>query len=58
METTFDFVDLETEVYVWQDDMLIPASDDDESEVNFRQFINSNTDYWELLCLKHWWFQC
>jgi hypothetical protein len=45
METTFDFVDLETEVYVWQDDMLIPASDDDESEVNFRQFINSNTDY-------------
>ena len=50
METTFDFVDLETE---WQDDMLIPADDDYESESNFRQFINSNTDYWELLCLKH-----
>ena len=58
METTFDFVDLESEVYDWQDDMLIPASDDDESEANFRQFINSNTDYWELLCLKHCWFQC
>ena len=42
METTFDFVDLETE---WQDDMLIPADDDYESESNFRQFINSNTDY-------------
>jgi hypothetical protein len=42
METTFDFVDLETE---WQDDLLIPATDDDESEQNFHQFINSNIDY-------------
>ena len=50
METTYDFVDLETE---WQDDLLIPAADDDESETNFRQFINSNIDYWELLCLKN-----
>lgn len=50
METTYDFVDLETE---WQDDLLIPAADDDESETNFRHFINSNIDYWELLCLKN-----
>lgn len=42
METTYDFVDLETE---WQDDLLIPAADDDESEENFRQFINSNIDF-------------
>ena len=45
METTFDFADLEAEIYDWQDDMLIPAADDDESEKNFRQFINSNIDY-------------
>lgn len=45
METTFDFVDLEAEIYDWQDDMLIPAADDDESELNFHQYINSNYDY-------------
>ena len=45
METTFDFVDLQAEVFDWQDDMLIPADDDYESELHFRQFINSNTDY-------------
>lgn len=53
MENFNDFVDLQAEVFDWQDDMLIPADDDYESESNFRQFINSNTDYWELLCLKH-----
>ena len=42
METSFDFPELETE---WQDDMLIPADDDYESELHFQQFINSNTDY-------------
>ena len=46
METTYDFVDLETE---WQDDLLIPAADDDESEENFRQFINSNIDFWIIM---------
>lgn len=46
METTYDFVDLETE---WQDDLLIPAADDDESEANFRQFINSNIDFWIIM---------
>lgn len=46
METTYDFVDLETE---WQDDLLIPAADDDESESNFRQFINSNIDFWIIM---------
>lgn len=40
-----DFVDLQAEVFDWQDDMLIPADNDTESETNFRQFINSNTDY-------------
>ena len=53
METFNDFVDLQAEVFDWQDDMLIPADDDYESELHFQQFINSNTDYWELLCLKH-----
>ena len=42
METGFDFPELETE---WQDDILIPADDDYESEQHFHQFINSNTDY-------------
>ena len=45
MENFNDFVDLQAEVFDWQDDMLIPADDDDESETNFHQFINSNTDY-------------
>jgi hypothetical protein len=45
METTFDFADLEAEIYDWQDDMLIPAADDDESELHFQQFINSNYDF-------------
>jgi hypothetical protein len=42
---TYDFAELEAEVFDWEDDMLIPADDDNESEQNFRQFINSNTDY-------------
>jgi len=31
------------------DDLLIPAADDDESEANFRQFINSNIDFWIIM---------
>jgi hypothetical protein len=42
---TYDFVELEAEVYDWQDDMLIPADDDTEAAKHFKQFINSNTDY-------------
>lgn len=45
METTFDFVDLEAEIFDWEDDMLIPPSGDAESERAFFDFINSNTDY-------------
>lgn len=45
MDNFNDFVDLQAEIYDWQDDMLIPAADDDESEANFHQFINSNYDY-------------
>lgn len=42
METGFDFPEMELE---WQDDILIPADDDYESEQHFQQFINSTTDY-------------
>ncbi len=45
METTFDFADLEAEVYDWQDDMLVPADDDAEAQEHFVQFLNSNYDY-------------
>ena len=48
---TYDFVELEAEVYDWQDDMLIPADDDAEAQQHFVAFINSNYDYW-LLCLQ------
>ena len=43
METTFDFADLEAEIYDWQDDVLIPAEDIDEE--TFRQFVNSKFDF-------------
>jgi hypothetical protein len=39
---TYDFAELEVEVFDWQDDMLIPANDDTEAEQQFSQFINSN----------------
>ena len=42
METTFDFVDLEAEVFDWQDDMMIPADDNYQF---FQDYINSNYDY-------------
>jgi len=42
---TYDFAELEAEVFDWQDDMLIPADDDAEADKHFSQFINSNTDY-------------
>jgi hypothetical protein len=42
METTFDFVDLEAEVFDWQDDIMIPA---DDNEQFFQDYINSNYDY-------------
>jgi hypothetical protein len=42
---TYDFVELEAEVYDWQDDMLIPADDDTEAQQHFVAFINSNYDY-------------
>ena len=45
MEYFNDFVDLEAEIYDWQDDMLIPAANDDEAENQFRQFVNSTIDY-------------
>lgn len=45
MEHCNDFADLEVEIYDWQDDMLIPASDDEESERNFRKLINSKFDF-------------
>lgn len=43
METTFDFVDLEAEIYDWQDDILVPAEEVDEEA--FRQFVNSKFDF-------------
>jgi hypothetical protein len=42
---TYDFAELEAEVFDWQDDMLIPADDDTEAERNFSQLFNSYTDY-------------
>jgi hypothetical protein len=45
METTFDFADLEAEIYDWQDDMMIPADDDTEAQQHFVAFLNSNYDY-------------
>ncbi len=51
MDTTFDFVDLEAEIFDWEDDMLIPA-ENENSEQFFAEYINSNIDYW-LLCLKN-----
>lgn len=47
METTFDFADLEAEIYDWQDDVLIPAEDIDEE--TFRQFVNSKFDFWIIM---------
>ena len=43
METTFDFADLEAEVFDWEDDMLIPNDNVDED--SFRQFVNSHFDF-------------
>jgi hypothetical protein len=42
---TYDFAELEAEVFDWQDDMLIPADDDNEAQQQFVAFINSNYDY-------------
>jgi hypothetical protein len=42
---TYDFAELEAEVFDWQDDMLIPADDDAEAERNFSQLFKSYTDY-------------
>lgn len=44
MDNFYDFADLEAEIYDWQDDMLIPAADD-ESELHFQQFVNSKFDF-------------
>jgi hypothetical protein len=44
MDTTFDFVDLEAEIFDWEDDMLIPA-ENENSEQFFAEYINSNIDY-------------
>lgn len=44
METTFDFVDLQAEVFDWEDDMLIPA-ENDNNDAFFAEYINSNYDY-------------
>jgi hypothetical protein len=43
METTFDFADLEAEVYDWQDDMIVLA--EDVNEQFFQDYINSNYDF-------------
>jgi hypothetical protein len=40
---TFDFVELEAEVFDWEDDILIPAENDNEQF--FAEYINSNIDY-------------
>ena len=42
---TYDFAELESEVFDWQDDMLIPADDDTEAERNFSQLFTTNIDY-------------
>lgn len=44
MENFNDFVDLEAEIYDWQDDILVPA--DDVNEETFLQFVNSKFDFW------------
>lgn len=43
MDNFNDFVDLEAEVFDWEDDMLIPAQEVDEEQ--FRQFVNSHFDF-------------
>jgi len=53
---TFDFAELEAEVFDWEDDMLIPA-ENDNNDAFFAEYINSNIDYW-LLCLKNSFFLC
>lgn len=45
METYNDFVDLQAEVFDWEDDMLIPVIDEEKVEQEFYNFINSNYDY-------------
>ena len=40
---TYDFAELEAEVFDWQDDIMIPA--DDDNEQFFQEYINSNYDY-------------
>ncbi len=41
---TFDFAELEAEVFDWEDDMLIPA-ENENNEQFFAEYINSNIDY-------------
>jgi hypothetical protein len=43
MDNFNDFVDLEAEIYDWQDDILVPAEEVDEEA--FRQFVNSKFDF-------------
>lgn len=47
MDNFNDFVDLEAEIYDWQDDILIPADEIDEEA--FRQFVNSKFDFWFIM---------
>lgn len=43
MDNFNDFVDLEAEVFDWEDDIMIPAENIDEE--SFRQFVNSHFDF-------------
>lgn len=43
MDNFNDFVDLEAEVFDWEDDILIPNDNVDED--SFRQFVNSHFDF-------------
>lgn len=44
MDNFNDFVDLEAEVFDWEDDMLIPV-ENDNNDAFFTDYINSNYDY-------------